>query len=75
MLDLVEDAVRVTQDNDAAVVYGLAAARLLGAIIAGEASSAAEAVAALPATLRAPARTAPQPDDRHVANRLDAGGC
>eukprot|EP01050_Picozoa_sp_SAG11_P020482 SAG11_NODE_3458_length_2436_cov_1.462559_3_plen_151_part_00 len=72
LLDLVEDAVRVTQDNDAAVVYGLAAARLLGAIIAGEAS-AAEAAAALPAMLRAPARAAPQPDDRHVANRLDAG--
>ena len=57
-LEVVEDSIRTLQDNDAAVVYGLAAARVMEAVVLG--GSAAEAAAALPALLKAQKRTNPQ---------------
>ena len=68
-LGTVEDSIRTLQDNDPAVVYGLAAARVLEAVVLG--GSAAEAAAALPAQLKSQSRDNPQPDDRYVANRLE----
>ena len=68
-LETVEESIRTLQDNDPAVVYGLAAARVLEQVILG--GSAAEAASALPEALKAPRRTNPQPDDRYVANRLE----
>eukprot|EP01047_Picozoa_sp_COSAG01_P014491 COSAG01_NODE_707_length_14133_cov_34.324093_5_plen_303_part_00 len=68
-LETVEDSIRTLQDNDAAVVYGLAAARVLGTVVLGGASAAA--IAALPAQLKRAKRANPQPDDRYVSNRLD----
>ena len=61
-LGTVEDSIRTLQDNDPAVVYGLAAARVLEAVVLG--GSAAEAAAALPAQLKSQSRDNPQPDDR-----------
>ena len=68
-LETVEESIRTLQDNDPAVVYGLAAARVLEHVLLG--GSCAEAASALPAMLRMPHRKNPQPDDRYVANRLD----
>lgn len=68
-LETVEESIRTLQDNDPAVVYGLAAARVLEQALLG--GSCAEAAAMLPTVLKAPQRKNPQPDDRYVANRLD----
>ena len=68
-LETVEETIRTLQDNDPAVVYGLAAARVLEEVLLG--GSAAQAASTLPAVLKAPGRANPQPDDRYVANRLD----
>lgn len=69
LLELVEDAIRITQDNDAAVAYGVTAARLLSAVVLG--NRCAAAARSMPAMLRERSRDNPQPDDRYVAKRLN----
>jgi hypothetical protein len=68
MLEAVEDAIRLTQDNDEAVSFGCAFARVLAACITG--STPLEAVDAVATELRRPGRSNPQADDRFVATQL-----
>lgn len=70
MLEVVEDAIRLTQDNDEAVSFGCAFARVLEACILG--STPAEAIDTVAHELRQAGRSSPQPDDRFVATQLEA---
>ena len=70
MLEVVEDAIRLTQDNDEAVTFGCGFARVLEACILG--STPIEAIDTVSQELRRAGRSYPQPDDRFVATQLQA---
>lgn len=70
MLPAVVDAIRVTQNTDAAVAWGCAAARVLEAMILG--ASAPAAVMATVTALRAPWRACPTALDSEIATAIEA---
>lgn len=69
MLDAVAKVIRVTQDTDKAVAFGLAGARVLERVILGDAPLAA--VRAAVAALREPSREHPLDEDAELANGLE----
>ena len=69
MLAAAETVIRVTQDTDDAVAFGLAAARVLEILITTNATG-VEAVTAVAATLRDPARAHPNTEDAALAAGL-----
>jgi len=69
LLPAVERMVRVTQDSDVAAAWGMAAARVLEAVILGAAP--ADAVGVALSQLRDPARVHPGALDAHVADAME----
>ena len=70
MLAAAETVIRVTQNTDNGVAFGLAAARVLEKIVAGGLGGAA-AVAGAIADMRDPARASPQAQDGALAQRME----
>ena len=70
LLPAVESMVRVTQDSDVAAAWGMAAARVLEAVILG--ATPADAVGIAIRQLRDPARAHPGAMDAQVADAMDA---
>merc|ERR1712086_249317 len=72
MLDRVADAIRVTQNTDEAVAFGLAGARILENVIIGpEGQSGLAAVRAAVDDMKQPHRKHPMPQDADLASRID----
>lgn len=70
MLSIVADAIRVTQNTDEAVAFGLAGARILENVILGKSTTGLLAVKAVIAELLNSTRTHPMPQDADLAHRL-----